>query len=177
MTTLHLGADNNPQLTHLMKTLQRNDKARARRVTSVVLIMAAVMVATACGSAMRLIHNTGAKRPAATEFGLGPRPSANRLYTATLETAAPLKTRKLQTVRVAIVDGDGHAVDGATLAIGGGMPEHGHGLPTRPRVARVLGDGAYEVEGVRFNMGGWWEFKVTITSERGADTVTFNLSL
>jgi hypothetical protein len=30
---------------------------------------------------------------------------------------------------------------------------------------------------VRFNMGGWWEFKVTIATEAGADVVTFNLQL
>jgi hypothetical protein len=47
----------------------------------------------------------------------------------------------------------------------------------RGHVTQNLGDGVYEIEGVRFNMGGWWEFKVTITSERGNDTVTFNLSL
>ena len=80
-------------------------------------------------------------------------------------------------MRLVIADGEGRAVEGATLAIDGGMPQHGHGLPTKPRMTRTLGDGTYEVGGVRFNMGGWWEFKVTITSERGADTVTFNLSL
>jgi len=37
--------------------------------------------------------------------------------------------------------------------------------------------GTYEIEGVRFNMGGWWEFKVTIATGRGEDSVTFNLSL
>jgi hypothetical protein len=57
------------------------------------------------------------------------------------------------------------------------MPQHGHGLPTRPRVTRNLGDGAYEIEGVRFNMGGWWEFKLAIAGPRGTDTVTFNLDL
>jgi len=57
------------------------------------------------------------------------------------------------------------------------MPQHGHGLPTRPRVTRTLGDGIYEIEGVRFNMGGWWEFKLAIAASRGADTVTFNLDL
>jgi hypothetical protein len=30
---------------------------------------------------------------------------------------------------------------------------------------------------VRFNMGGWWEFKVAIAGRRGADTVTFNLAI
>lgn len=176
MTTLQLSSDN-PQLKHLMKTLQRHDRSRARRVASVVMIMAALVATTACGSAMRLLHGTGARRPAATEFGLGPRASANGLYVATLETETELRTRKLQTVRVGVVDADGRGVEGATLAIDGGMPEHGHGLPTRPRMTRALGAGAYEVEGVRFNMGGWWELKVMIMSERGTDTVTFNLSL
>jgi len=141
----------------------------------VLVIMAASL--TACAHTMMMIHGSGAKRPAAADFGLGPRPSANGLYVATLEPARELRPRQLQTVRVAIVDGDGRAVENAQLAIDGGMPQHGHGLPTRPRMTRAIGAGTYEVEGVRFNMGGWWEFKVTITSERGADTVTFNLSL
>ncbi|MDP2054706.1 MAG: hypothetical protein Q8L75_13800, partial [Acidobacteriota bacterium] len=64
MTTLQLSSDN-PQLTHLMKTLRRDDRSRARRITSVVVIMAALVSLTACGSAMRLLHGTGAKRPAA----------------------------------------------------------------------------------------------------------------
>ena len=63
------------------------------------------------------------------------------------------------------------------ISVDGGMPEHGHGLPTQPRVKRALGHGVYEIEGVRFNMGGWWEFKLAIAGSRGADTVTFNLDL
>jgi hypothetical protein len=135
------------------------------------------MSLTACSHAMTMIHGTGARRPAAGEFGLGPRSSANHLYVATLEPSRQLRPRQMQTLAVAIVDRDGHAVVGATLTIDGGMPEHGHGLPTRPRVTRANSPGNYEIEGVRFNMGGWWEFKIAITSEIGADTVTFNLSL
>jgi hypothetical protein len=139
--------------------------------------MAAVVIGTACSHALMMIHGTGAKRPAASEFGLGPRPSADNLYTATLTPSRELRPRQMQTIRIAIVDREGRAVIGASLTIDGGMPEHGHGLPTRPRMTRVVSDGTYEIEGVRFNMGGWWEFRVTITSERGADTVTFNLGL
>jgi hypothetical protein len=83
----------------------------------------------------------------------------------------------MQTVLVVVTDSDGHAVDGATIAIGGGMPQHGHGLPTRPRVTKELGGGVYEISGVRFNMGGWWEFSLDITSSVGSDKVTFNLDL
>ena len=159
-----------------MKTLQRSQKSYRRRVVSVGAIVAIAVALTACSHAMTMLHG-GTKRPAASEFGLGPRPSANRMYVATLEPSRQLRPRQMQTMRVAIVDGNGRAVNGATIAIDGGMPQHGHGLPTRPRMTRAIGDGTYEIEGVRFNMGGWWEFKLTINSERGADTVTFNLSL
>lgn len=72
---------------------------------------------------------------------------------------------------------DGAAVDGATVAINGGMPEHGHGLPTTPRVTRALGNGEHLVEGVKFSMRGWWELRFAISTAAGADTVTFNLDL
>jgi hypothetical protein len=57
------------------------------------------------------------------------------------------------------------------------MPQHGHGLPMQPRVTAALGDGAYQVDGVRFNMGGRWELKFGIASVAVTDTVTFNLKL
>ena len=159
-----------------MKSLQRNQPL-TRRIAALGLIVAAAAGLSACTHAMMMMHGTDAKRPAITEFGLGPRASANGLYKATLEPSRELRPRQMQMVRVAIVDAAGRAVEGAMLTIDGGMPEHGHGLPTRPRMTRAIGAGTYEIDGVRFNMGGWWEFKVTITSERGADTVTFNLSL
>ena len=143
----------------------------------VLAIVAAAASLTACSHAMMMVHGTGAKRPAAREFGLGPRASAEGTYVATLEPARPLRPRLMQTVRVTVRDAEGRAIDGAQISIDGGMPQHGHGLPTRPRVTRNLGDGVYEIDGVRFNMGGWWEFKVAIAGSRGADTVTFNLSL
>lgn len=119
----------------------------------------------------------GARQPAETEFGLGPRTSANHVYTATLEPREPLRLRQLQTVAVRVVDAAGRPVDDASFSIDGGMPQHRHGLPTQPRVTRSLGGGVYEIEGVRFSMGGWWELRLAIDSPAGADSVTFNLSL
>ena len=72
---------------------------------------------------------------------------------------------------------DGAPVEDAELAIDGGMPQHGHGLPTAPQSAGHIGEGQYRIEGVRFNMGGWWELKLAITSPAGVDGVTFNLML
>lgn len=159
-----------------MDTTQGNQKANQRRAISMVGAVAVIVCLTGCSHAM-MMFGTGAKRPAATEFGMGPRTSANRLYTATLEPTEALKPRRLQTLRITIVDGAGVPVVDAAMTIGGGMPQHGHGLPTRPRVTRAIAAGTYEIEGVRFNMGGWWEFKVTIATDRGEDTITFNLSL
>jgi YtkA-like len=146
--------------------------------TMLMLAMLAVLpTLTACSHAMMMIHGTGARRPAASEFGLGPRTSAAGRYVVTLEPARPLRPRQMQTVRLVVRDAEGQAIDEAQIAIDGGMPQHGHGLPTRPRVTRGLGDGLYEIEGVRFNMGGWWEFTLAITGSRGVDTVTFNLAI
>ena len=160
-----------------MRDTQRIEQSKMRRTVLMLATLTVAISMTACSHAMMMIHGTGAKRPAASQFGLGPRPSAGGRYVATLEPAKPLRPRQMQTVRVTVRDADGRAIDEAQISIDGGMPQHGHGLPTRPRVTRNLGDGMYEIEGVRFNMGGWWELKLAIESPAGADSVTFNLSL
>jgi hypothetical protein len=143
----------------------------------VLALVGATSTLTACSHAMMMVNGTGASRPAANAFGLGPRTSAGGRYVATLETAAPLRARQLQAVRVIVRDAEGRALDEAQISVDGGMPQHGHGLPTRPRVTRHLGGGAYDIEGVRFSMGGWWQLTLTIAGPRGADTITFNLAI
>ena len=160
-----------------MKNYQRFDQSGLRRVMLHLAAGVAVFTLTGCSHALMMFHGTGARRPAASEFGLGPRASAGDRYIATLAPSRPLRPRQMQTVRVTVRDAAGHAIDDAEISIDGGMPQHGHGLPTRPRVTRSLGDGVYEIDGVRFNMGGWWEFKLAIAGSHGADTVTFNLDL
>jgi hypothetical protein len=159
-----------------MDRTQGKQKHNRRRVVSAAAMVAMAVCLTGCSHAMMMM-GAGAKRPPASEFGLGPRTSANKLYIATIEPSAPLKPRKMLSLVLTVTDANGRTVNSATLTIGGGMPQHGHGLPTRPRMTRALTPGAYEIEGVRFNMGGWWEFTVTITTDRGEDMVTFNLSL
>ena len=160
-----------------MTSRQRMGNSFVQRVAFATAMVVLGAGAAACNHMMAMIHGTGVQRPAAAEFGLGPRTSVAGRYVATLESAKPLRTRQMQTLRVVVRDTDGRAIDEAAITIGGGMPQHGHGLPTRPRVTRSLGEGVYEIEGVRFNMGGWWEFTLAIAGSRGADTVTFNLDL
>ena len=152
-------------------TIRSFTRRRAALAVAVVVLAGGV---SACG---HLAAMMGVQRPAAEQFGFGPRPSANRLYAATLEPREPLRLRRLQTVPVRITDAQGLPVEGARIAVDGGMPEHLHGLPTQPKVGRSLGNGVYEIDGVRFSMGGWWELKLAIESPAGVDNVTFNLSL
>src|SRR4051812_8533187 len=72
---------------------------------------------------------------------------------------------------------DGTSVDNASISVDGGMPQHGHGLPTKPRVTRDLGHGDHLVEGMKFNMGGWWVVKFRVGAADGQDSVVFNVKL
>jgi hypothetical protein len=57
----------------------------------------------------------------------------------------------------------------------GGMPSHGHGFVTRPRVTQNLGGGEFLVEGVKFHMPGDWMLQITVTSRGATDQVSFPL--
>jgi hypothetical protein len=76
---------------------------------------------------------------------------------------------------VSLHDRQGNPVHPARIAIDGGMPAHGHGLPTRPQVTQYLGEGRYLVEGVRFNMAGEWVWFLAIDTASGPDRVRFDL--
>lgn len=78
---------------------------------------------------------------------------------------------------VTVLTAAGAPVVEAGITIGGGMPQHGHGLPTRPRVTQILGDGRYLVQGVKFSMQGWWTLELAISVAEGADVATFNIVL
>ena len=85
-------------------------------------------------------------------------PAINQIHSWTIHVATPA----------------GVPVQGARIAVDGGMPQHGHGLPTRPRVTKEIANGDYLMEGMKFSMTGWWEIKLAIDAAGVADKVTFN---
>jgi hypothetical protein len=72
---------------------------------------------------------------------------------------------------------EGQAIEGATITVGGDMPAHGHGMPTQPEVTADLGGGDYRVEGMAFQMGGYWIIDVTVTAGGETDLIRFGLEL
>lgn len=106
------------------------------------------------------------------------KPSNGGLYHVTLSPdALPITVRKMHVWTVTLLTAAGAPVTKARIAIGGGMPQHGHGLPTTPQVTKNLGNGRYLIEGVKFNMRGWWTFELAVEGEHGADSATFNIVL
>lgn len=94
-----------------------------------------------------------------------------------LPDAMPITVGQMHSWTVALQTAAGAPVTEAEIAISGGMPQHGHGLPTAPQVTKSLGKGRYVIEGVKFNMSGWWTFKLDVKGAAGSDAVTFNLVL
>ena len=103
------------------------------------------------------------------------RPSVDNKYVVTLQPPAkPAAINQLHAWQVLVTSPAGAPVAHARIKVDGGMPQHGHGLPTRPQVTRELPDGGYLIEGMKFSMTGWWEIKLAIDGPAGADRVTFN---
>lgn len=69
----------------------------------------------------------------------------------------------------------GTPVSQATIGFEGGMPQHGHGFPTRPRVTREISPGVYALEGMKFSMTGWWDMRLAIRTEDASDVAVFNV--
>jgi hypothetical protein len=104
-------------------------------------------------------------------------PSAAQMYRASFTPVESIKVGQLHKWNIRVTTADGAPVDSAQITVDGGMPQHGHGLPTKPLVTVHQGDGKHVVEGMKFNMGGWWVVKLKIDGAKGSDVVTFNLKL
>src|SRR3954454_8351507 len=74
---------------------------------------------------------------------------------------------------VHVARADGAAPQLRDLALDGGMPAHGHGLPTAPVVTRSSSPGDFVVRGMRFNMCGRWELRVLLADDEGEDGAVF----
>lgn len=89
----------------------------------------------------------------------------------------PAEINQLHSWVLHVEDASGQPLENATINVKGWMPDHGHGLPTAPRVTEALGNGDYRLEGIKYSMPGHWEMTVEIQAGDQTDSVTFNLNL
>ncbi len=147
----------------------QHDAPGARRIGRMGALLFALIVQASCMMHAAPPPNLDLSTSKVTEKGL---------YHGTIQPQlSPIQINRIHTWTLEVRTLDGQPVEQAVIAVDGDMPQHGHGLPTRPRVSRNLGEGRYEVEGMKFNMPGWWIVNFKIEGPSGADEVTFNLVL
>jgi hypothetical protein len=141
----------------------------------ILIVLVAVVVVAIAGwqLAMRIFMAA----PGDLDLSLSKK-SETGLYAVSLTPEqAPIREGVLQSFVLTVKMADGKPVAVSRIEIGGGMPEHGHGLPTEPRLTAALGDGKYRIEGFKFTMSGWWQLKFTIDAPQGRDEADFNIVL
>ncbi len=166
-----------------MQQKTKEPTGKMRWVGLMTSLLVASLVLGGCGALMMMFHGepmgfeAGPKPEAASEFGFAPRVSRAGLYRVGADPLQPIKIGRIHAMRLTVHTLDGRSVEAADLTVDGGMPEHGHGLPTQPQVTADLGNGVYELEGMKYNMGGWWVVRVRIVGPAGPDEILFNLNL
>jgi hypothetical protein len=120
----------------------------------------------------------GAVYPATVDTALDRRTDQGLFQVHIQSGVTPIPLSRVHPWTVHLADAAGLPVSGAELAVDGGMPEHGHGLPTAPRATPAATPGDYVINGVKFSMNGWWVLKLKVKAPDGrTDRVTFNVVL
>lgn len=143
---------------------------------TIVVLLLSLLAVTGCAvaaPAMQMSSNP----PADLDYSVT-RTGDNGVFRVTYTSELdPIAINELHTWTLYVETVDGAPVEGAVISVSGGMPEHNHGLPTQPQVTQDLGGGNYRVEGMQFQMNGWWTVTFVIDANGQQDSVTFNLQL
>ena len=134
-----------------------------RKITAAATLALVAVLVSACGTP-----------PKDLDLSLEKNSAAGMYRVALLPPAQAPAINQMHSWKVKLATMDGLPVHGARFLVDGGMPQHGHGLPTQPRVTREIESGTYALDGMKFSMTGWWEVKLAIDGPQGVDKVTFN---
>jgi len=94
-------------------------------------------------------------------------------YQLTLSCRTPPGTDGFQDCQIRIQDQDGTPASPDNILVDGGMPMHGHGLPTSPVAEKTDQAGQYRIEGLRYNMPGAWVLGFLIQHQKQQEKVLF----
>ena len=133
------------------------------RISSTAAALATTFVLSACAA------------PSDLDLSLQ-HPSTQGKFVVRMEPpASGPAINQLHAWQVRVTAADGAPVSQAAIAFDGGMPQHGHGFPTGPRVTREVSPGVYALEGMKFSMTGWWDMRLAIRAGDTSDTAVFNV--
>jgi len=90
---------------------------------------------------------------------------------------SPLAINRMHGWRLRLTTTDNIPITNATISIEGGMPDHDHGLPTRPEITGESAPGVYQLEGLRFHMPGRWLLSFEIAADGTVDSASFEFEL
>ncbi|KWU23035.1 Auxin-binding protein [Burkholderia sp. MS389] len=146
-------------------------KSIRRRIVMLAFAGSGIAMLGACGAP--------AEQPAPAGLNLSlTQATASGAYVVTLEPpTTPPPLNRIHAWTVIVKRASGEPVRGARIDVGGGMPQHGHGLPTRPRVIDGDANGTYRLQGMKFSMPGWWTITLKVRDAQRDDDVTFNVVL
>lgn len=134
-----------------------------QRLTSIVATAAVAALATACAT------------PQDLDLSLQHASAQGRFVVALQPPVTGPAINQMHAWQVKLATPQGEPVSQARISFEGGMPQHGHGFPTRPRITRELQPGVYALEGMKFSMTGWWDMRLAIQAGDVADTAVFNV--
>ncbi len=150
---------------------QRRVGEAARKVALGLALVSALLLHAGCGGP-EPDGETGAETRAQEALSLAGR---YRISVRPARPEPPLATMHDWIVRIERADGT--APGTLRVDFDGGMPSHGHGFVTAPRVTRALGDHEFLVEGVKFHMPGAWQLRVSVVDPEGSDGAAFDVEI
>ncbi len=142
---------------------------------SIGMLLLIAMLIGGCTMPMAM-HSQG-NPPAELDYSTTRTSDEGRFVASFTSALDPIAINQMHSWTLHVETADGAPVENATIRVSGDMPEHRHGMPTQPQVTQNLGGGDYLVEGMRFQMGGWWTVTFEIDADGVQDSVTFNLRL
>lgn len=150
-------------------------QSRRRPLRWILTIVAGVLLVGAAGLGLMLYRMSYV--PADLDLATTQLSNGSAYQVSYTPRSAPVPVNQIHTWTIHIETPAGQPVTDAAITVDGDMPQHGHGLPTQPQVTENLGNGDYLVEGMKFQMSGWWVVDFTIDAAGTSDTVRFNMLL
>ncbi len=154
--------------------------SQAAFVLFIVIVLPATQINACHPTASSCIHPESSTPSSRLQIEPPPRPQPSkqgRFRLALKPVADTILLHDLHTWTIHIESANGMPIQPKRILIGGGMPQHGHGFPSQPKITRYMGNGGWLIEGMQFNMTGLWQIRFKLLDAFGWNGSTFEFTL